>query len=176
MHKNSKLAIYGMLVAVVIFSLDLMIPTHGIASALYIILILISILATETMFTVWASLIATVLISFGIYYNGGFIMQFDELLNRVFAYIIILLTAILSIQRKDVEKELRELNLNLELKVLARTASSENRSIRLEKQIQVLQNLRNDDKLVAFKELDDVIHSLKELTNEEIIKAENING
>jgi hypothetical protein len=176
MHKNSKLAIYGMLVAAAIFSLDLMLPTHGVAAALYIVLILMSLLATETMFTVWASLIATTLISFGIYYNGGFSMNIDELLNRVFAYIIILLTAILSIQRKEVEKELRELNLNLELKVLARTAASENRSIRLEKQIQVLQNLRNDDKLVAFKELDDVIHNLKELTNEEAIEVEYTNG
>ncbi len=176
MHKNSKLAIYGMLVAAVIFLLDLIIPIHGIAAVLYVILVLMSLLATETMFTVWASLIATILISFGIYYNGGFTMQIDELLNRVFAYIIILLTAILSIQRKEVEKELRELNLNLELKVLARTAASENRSVRLEKQIQTLQNLRNNDKLIAFKELDDVIHNLKELTHEDSIDVEYING
>jgi peptidoglycan/LPS O-acetylase OafA/YrhL len=177
MHKNSQLAIYGMLVAAVIFSLDLMFPTHGIIAAFYIILILISLLSTETMLTVWASLIASVLISFGIYYNGGFSMQINELFNRIFAYVIILLTAILSIQRKEVEKELMDLNLNLELKVLARTAASENRSIRLEKQILVLQNLRNDDKLIAFKELDDVIHSLKELTHEETIEvSEYING
>jgi hypothetical protein len=176
MHKNSRLAIYGMLVAAIIFTLDLMVPTRGVAAALYIVLILMSLLATESIFTVWASFIAVVLISLGIYYNGGFAMQIDDLLNRFFAYIIILLTALLSVQKKDVEKELKELNLNLELKVLARTAASENRAIRLEKQIQVLQNLRGNEKLAAFKELDDVIHSLKELTNEETIDVEYING
>lgn len=162
MHTNTKLAIISLLLAGGIFTLDLTSPFNGVVSILYIILILISLLSTDAIFTVWTTIISTVLIAVGIW-NGGE----DQLLNRGFALIIVLLTAVLSVQRKEVERELRDLNLNLELKVLARTAASENKSLRLEKQIKILENIREQKKDEDFKELDKVIKDLRYLRFED---------
>jgi hypothetical protein len=158
MHMNTKLAIICLLLASGIFVLDIVSPLHGVVSVLYVILVLMSLISAEAIFTIWTTIISSVLIGIGIWHG-----EEADLINRVFALIIILLAAILSVQRKEVEKELRELNLNLELKVLARTAASENKSLRLEKQIKILEGLREVEKDQAFQMLDTVIKDLRDI-------------
>jgi hypothetical protein len=168
MHVNTKLGIVGLLTAGAIFGLDLLYPMGGAVSILYILLIFISLWTSDAIFTIWAGTITSVLIFIGIWYGGGIETPGSELMIRFFGLIIIWLTAVLSIQRKEVEKELRDLNLHLELKVLARTAAAENRSLRLERQIKILENIKRNQKQEAFVVLDNVIADLRELTVENI--------
>jgi hypothetical protein len=176
MHKNTKLAIAELLIAGGIFSLDVIL-SGGIIASLYVIMVLISLLSSDSMFIVWNTIVVAILIGLGLWYNGGISAGGDEILLRCFALIIISLTAVLSIQRKEIENKLKDLNLNLELQVLARTAASENNALRLEKQIKALESINREKKTEAFQTLDDVINNLRDLTDDELdIDVEFVDG
>ena len=66
MYKNTRLAIISLFIAGGIFVLDLVTSFRGIIPVLYIILILISLLSADAIFTIWITIISTVLIVVGI--------------------------------------------------------------------------------------------------------------
>jgi len=161
MHANTKLSLASFLVAGGIFAIDLHTPS-GLATILYVILIWLSLLSKDAIFPVWSALICTVLIFIGYAYVGEN-ASWGIIGNRIFALIIVWLSVALSVQSKEVERELRQLNETLELKVLARTISSENRAIMLEKQIKILEGIRQQKTEEAFKNIDEVIDNLRNI-------------
>lgn len=165
MHKSSwKLAIVMIMVALIVFGLEILFP-NGVFSAFYILVILISLWSDDDELLIGGLIGSFALILIGYFYT---LNNFELvcLVNKSLSFIMIGITAFLGIQRKEVEVKLKRLNETLELRVLARIASSEHKAKRLEKQIEILQEFRKEKTDTAFQALDDIINNLKTLAVE----------
>lgn len=176
MEKRSiKLLIIMALVALLVFGLEILFP-NGVFSAFYILTVLISLWSDDDELLIIAVCTSFILILTGyVYYWHSF--EITALINKSLSFVMIGITAILGSQRKEVEQKLKRLNETLEFRVLARIASSEQKSKRLEKQIEILQKFREEKTDTAFQALDDIISNLKVLAeNTDNFSMEDINS
>lgn len=90
-----------------------------------------------------------------------------ELLFRYSSLILLSLISILLFIQKNKDEKLEKINSSLELRILARTVSSENRVRLLEEQIDILQNLKNKKINDSIYNLDNVILQLKKISEME---------
>lgn len=181
MHYNWKYIIYLFVVFVLClgaFSLDLTIANPLLLS-MYLPLSAAALAGkNETMPVVFAAIISG-LILLGLHFSGP-LDKFDITI-RIFTLITIWVGTIMSVSKKIAERDLKELNDILELKVLARTAASEAKSQRLEQQIQILKGISQETTQHSFDRLNSVIENLKQLAamddeELEIIVDEDLNG
>lgn len=165
MEKSSlKLAILMVIVALIVFGLEIIFP-NGVFSAFYVLVVLISLWAEDDELLIGGVTGCFILILIGyIYTLNGF--EVTSLINKSLSFVMVGITAFLGVQRKEIEQKLKRLNETLELRVLARIASSEQKSKRLEKQIDILQEFRKEKTDTAFQALDDIINNLKNLAVE----------
>ena len=152
------------IVALIVFALEILFP-NGVFSAFYVLVVLISLWAEDDELLIGGLAGSFILILIGYFYT---LNSFDvtALINKSLSFIMVGITAFLGIQRKEVEQRLKQLNGTLELRVLARIASSENKSKRLEEQIEILKEFRKEKTDTAFQALDDIINNLKTLAVE----------
>ncbi len=144
-----------------LFCADLLLNFSAL-SILYICFIFFSLFTNEDKFVFGTVVISSILVMIAWIYNGGGSTSDD--LVRLLSMVVIWATGLLSIQRQGVENRLKMLNETLELRVLARTATAEERSKRLEKQIKLLQNIRYADTKNSLHQLDEIISNLKEIS------------
>lgn len=161
-HKNTKLSIASLILAAIFFTINMYFPFNGVSAYLYLLLIFFSFLAEDSLFTI-STLVCVSLIIFIKLINADGI----ELMNRAFALISVWVVSIISVQRIEAENELKKLNLGIELQVLSRISSSENKAKILEDQIIMLKNIDIERNKEAFLTLDNVINNLKDLTFDE---------
>jgi hypothetical protein len=158
-----KLATIMIIVALLVFSLEIIFPT-GVFSAFYILVVLISLWGEDELL-IGGVIGSFILILIGYFYTlNNF--EITSLINKSLSFVMVGITAFLGMQRKEVEVKLKRLNETLELRVLARIASSEHKAKRLEKQIEILQEFRKEKTDTAFQALDDIISNLKTLAVE----------
>ncbi len=165
MQKASiKLVILMIIVALIVFGLEIIFP-NGVFSAFYILVVLISLWGEDDELLIGGVIGTFILILIGYFYTlNNF--EITALINKSLSFVMVGITAFLGIQRKEVEVKLKRLNETLELRVLARIASSEHKSKRLEEQIKILTEFRKEKTDTAFQALDDIINNLKTLAVE----------
>lgn len=118
----------------------------------------------------WLILGITVLsmtLTFLTYFINYDSIHLSALISRVLSTIMIGIVSYLIIKRRDVETKLKRTNETLELRVLARIASSESKSKRLEQQVKILQEIRQVNTDTSFQGLDDVISTLRDLATDD---------
>jgi len=156
-----KAVFFGTILLVALFCLDLMINISALA-ILYICFILFALWTDNEKFIFGTLVISTILIMIAWIFHGGG-TGYDNV-ARLLAGVVIWVTGLLSIQRKQVENRLKMLNETLELRVMARTAASEEKSRRLELQIKALQGIRHAGTKNSLSQLDEIIHNLQEIS------------
>lgn len=106
-------------------------------------------------------------IDLGYFYT---VINYEGVFRVASCFVLLFLGGVL-VKHKNKEFELEKLNESLELRILAKTAASENRAKILEMQISVLQKIRQNQENESMKRLDIVINQLKELNNLEFSDA-----
>lgn len=137
----------------------------GAFSSFYVCVILISLWSDDDRLLV-GGIACSIILLLGAYIYSLDIFSWSILINKLVAFVMIGITSGISARSREKSENLRRLNETLELRVLARIASSEAKSKRLEQQIEVLQFIRRQNTDNAFSELDQVINNLKNLAME----------
>lgn len=153
------------LLTIAIFVADLYF-SGGAVSIFYICVILLSHWIDDD----WVTLGTTFLVMVLAFINYFLIPDQASptlLINKILAAVSIGVVSLLITKRKDVETRLKKSNETLELRVLARTAAAEAKSKRLEQQIKILQQIREAKTDTSFSELENVINTLKELSEKD---------
>jgi hypothetical protein len=135
---------------------------NGAISGFYICVILMSYWIEDD----WI-IIGTTVLSIGFTFLPYFVSHNDLsflLISRILTMSMIAVVSFLIAKGKETEKQLRRSKETLELRVLARTASSEAKSRRLEQQIKILQTIRQGSTDASFVALDEVISNLRDLS------------
>lgn len=165
MDKRSiKLILMMLVISLGVFALEIIFP-NGVFSAFYVLVVLLSLWSDDDKLLTGALIGSFILILLGYLYSFDS-FALPGLINKFLSFIMIGITGALGAQRKETESKLKRLNETLEFRVLARIASSENKSKRLEKQIEILQEFRKQKTDTAFQALDDIINNLKTLAVE----------
>lgn len=165
MNNNSiKILITMIIFASAIFCAD-MIFAGGAFSSFYVLVVLLSLWSEDDVLLVGGCVISIVLI-FSAYVYSLSSFEWPALINKLVSFVMIGVTAGLSMRMKEKSQNLKRLNETLELRVLARIASSEAKSKRLEKEIEILQTIRKNDTNNQFSALDEVITNLRTLAVE----------
>ena len=148
-----------------VFAIDLHYPLYDI-SQLYIVIIFLSLWSKndKMLFLSHGLTIVFTIISYYLSFDD---FELEHTLPRISTLILTFVFTTLILKRKEDEKEMIRANKTLELRVLARTAASESRSRELEKQIKILQIIREKETNKALNELDSVIENLKELSKDD---------
>ena len=145
---------------------------NGAFSSFYICVVLLSLWSDDDRLLIGATVGSIVLLfaAYGYYLiNYDFTSPLSEIhgfSNKLISLVMIAITAGLSARTKEKSQTLKRLNETLELRVLARIAASEAKAHRLEKQIEILQSIRENNTDNAFCALDEVINNLKTLAVE----------
>lgn len=174
MKFDIRILLIGMVISGLIFVLDTIFGL-GIISLFYVLFLLSAFVWGKNKRYIISSLLSSIIlvltgwmlqtreteyilnigiINAGIEYEGLF---------RVFSIVILVVLGIVLIKQRVKEEELNEFSETLELRILARTASAENRARRLECQIQELQKLRSDNVSNSLKKLDCIISELRNI-------------
>ncbi len=104
-HPNVLVYIICISLFILIFVIDLFIPLGVAAGVPYVAVVLVSLWAPKRNFTIWVAFASSFLTIIGLFYSpmGG--EMWKVLLNRALALFAIWSTAILTHQRKTIEKE-----------------------------------------------------------------------
>ncbi len=162
MPSKFKYILAMILLTISIFIADLYF-SGGAISGFYICIVLLSHWIDDD----WVTLGTTILVMILTFVNFFIISEQLSpmlLINKILASVIIGVVSLLITKRKDTETKLKRSNETLELRVLARTAAAESKSRKLEQQIKILQQIRENKTDVSFSILEDVISTLKELS------------
>lgn len=177
------LLILGIIICSGIFAADILFQLGAIALFYIIFLVSVFMLSKKNVYLISSFISSIVLTGIGwvfqtrsseVYLDIGGVIQATlnyEGLFRVVTMLVILFIGIILLKQRAKDEELTHLNETLELRILARTAVSENKAKRLEEQIKALQNIRNKKTDEAIVRLDNVIAELKDLN-----RMENPNG
>lgn len=152
----------------------------GAINLFYIMLIMIVYTISKNKVHIFgATATAVILNGFSWFYNnrvtnvlidvGGVIhcqLNYEDLFRAVTS-IILVFCGFIFLNQKSKDDELLKINETLELRVLARTAKSENKVKILEKQIVILQNIKTEKTQESILKLDNVIAELKQLSKME---------
>jgi len=157
----TKAVIFGSFLLALLFCADLLF-NFGAVSILYICCIFVALWTDEERFILGTIVISTILVMTAWVYHGG--GTSTENMIRLLSGVVIWMTGLLSIQRKQVENRLKMLNETLEMRVLARTAAAEEKSRRLEHQIKALQGIKHAGTKNSLSQLDEIISNLKEIS------------
>lgn len=149
-----------------IFCADI-IFTGGAFSSFYVCVVLLSMWSDDDRLLIGGT-IGSIILVFAAYIYSFSLNTFEwyGLVNKIVSFVMVGITAGLAARSKEKSQNLRRLNETLELRVLARIASSEAKAHRLEKQIEILQSIRKNDTDNAFSALDEVITNLRTLAVE----------
>lgn len=162
MQSKLKYVISMLLLTIAIFIADLYF-SGGAVAGFYICVILLSHWIDDD----WVTIGTTFLVMILTFLNYFIITKEISpmlLINKILAAVMIGVVSLLITKRKDTENKLKRSNETLELRVLARTAAAEAKSRRLEQQVKILQEIRETKTNDAFSALDNVINTLKELS------------
>ncbi len=165
MNSKLKYIISMILLTLAIFVADLYF-SGGVMSCFYICVVLLSHWIDDD----WVTLGTTILVMVLTFMNYFIISEVASptlLINKILAAVSIGIVSLLIAKRKDTETKLKRSNETLELRVLARTAAAEAKSRRLEQQIKILQEIREIKTDASFSALEDVINTLKELSEKD---------
>jgi hypothetical protein len=129
---SPRLIVMSVLLAGGIFILDLSLPLGVAAGVPYVALVLISLWSPQPRYTIIAATAGTALTIFGYFLSpmGGVLWM--VFVNRFLALFAIWAAAILGLQRKKIEGELRALNGTLERRVAERTVELSKTNKKLE--------------------------------------------
>lgn len=175
-----SIPIIGLILASSVFAADLAFGLGAISVLYFIFLFFVFWFSKDIYYILSATISSIILIFTGWSLSERFSetlidigiikAQLDyEGLFRVFALTIIILIGGMLAFQKQKEKELKELNETLGLRILSRTVSSENKVKKLEQQILILQKIRKQDIEYSLANLDAVIQELKELNDSETL-------
>jgi len=183
-------------VAIIILLIDLSIPLGVAAGVPYVLVILLSLSATEQRTTLFLAILCTVLIITGYFASpeGGIMWQ--VLLNRMLAVFVVWTTAILSIHQLKKERQLKEeqvksIKMAQDIQIQLEKMSILKATMRTV--LDIVGNFLNNMQLVRLKieskqqlsesEIDELEHSihdtaekLRELANVESIKEKEMAG
>jgi len=153
-----------LLFASAIFCADI-IFTSGAFSSFYVCVVLLSLWSDDDRLLIGGT-VGSIILVFAAYGYSLTDFEWPTLINKLISFVMIAITAGLSARSKEKSEKLKRLNETLELRVLARIAASEAKAHRLEKQIEILQAIREHNTDNAFSALDEVITNLKTLAVE----------
>ena len=177
MNNTIKILITMLLFASAIFCADI-IFTGGAFSSFYVCVVLLSLWSDDDRLLIGGTIGSIVLIfaAYGYFlfntYDSSSALSATAtfglagFINKLVSAVMISITAGLAARSKEKSQTLKRLNETLELRVLARIASSEAKAHRLEGQIKILQEIRQSNTDSAFSALDEVITNLKVLAVE----------
>ena len=171
MNNSIKILIAMIAFASAIFCADI-IFINGAFSSFYICVVLLSLWSDDDRLLIGGTIGSIILVfaAYGYYlFNYDYSSPVSEIhgfTNKLISLVMIAITAGLSARTKEKSQNLKRLNETLELRVLARIAASEAKAHRLEKQIEILQIIRENNTDNAISALDEVINNLKALTIE----------
>src|ERR1700748_2276528 len=135
-----KTLIIMLIFAAAIFCADILV-TGGAFSSFYVCIVLMALWSDDDRLLIGGT-IGSIILVFAAYAYSLNDFEWPTLTNKLVSFVMIGVTAILSIRTREKSQKLHRLNETLELRVLARIAASEAKSKRLEQQIEVLQQIR----------------------------------
>ena len=147
----------------------------GLLTLLYIIPVLFATIASNEKHILWTTVISLIAIIAGVLFPAGDnsvvavfnqIVNYDSLLT-ILSFVMVGTLSLISVRQKQKEIELNQLNEDLEMRVLVRTAASEYRAQKLEQQIAALQLIKQANVNLNIAKLDEVISELRGLTDKE---------
>jgi PAS domain S-box-containing protein len=152
-HLTAALAL-----AAVVFGIDLFVPLGFAGGVPYLFPLLVSLRSPYTHHTLIIAVAGTALTAIGFLLSPSGGVLWIVVLNRLLALLVIWVTAILSLSRKRAETGLRELNIELEQRIVSRT----NRFVALAERSQ---------KTIEFPNLDDALESITD-TATNLVRAD----
>lgn len=179
MQFDLRLLLLGMALSSFIFAADIIVSI-GAISILYVILLLVTFwFAKKKLYILSSVITSNALILIGWLFQSRVTESLIDIgivkaeldyegLFRVFSIFILIIVGGVLTQQRSKEEELQELNENLNLRILSKTAASEGRAKRLEQQIKILQQIRKEEIESGLSGLDAVIAELKQLNELEL--------
>jgi hypothetical protein len=179
--KTFQIILYLFLAAIIWLNVEY---HMGILSLLYIIPVLFATIMESEKHILWSTVLSLLAIIVGICipgYDNRFstlfrqIVDYDSLFN-ILSFVMVGTVSLISVKQKQKEIELNQLNEDLEMRVLVRTAASEYRAQKLEQQIVALQLIKQAHVDINIAKLDEVISELKDISKNEkdINKSEKV--
>ena len=165
MNKHSiKILLTMLIFSAAVFCADIFFA-NGIFSSFYVCVVLVSLWSEDDRLLI-GGIVGTIVLTFVSYVYSLDHFSLQILINKILSFVMIAITAGISARSREKSVKLRRMNETLELRVLARIAASEAKARGLEKQIEILQQIRTSDTQDAFYALDEVINNLKTLVIE----------
>ncbi len=101
---NAKIYFVSALLAIIIFIIDLELPLGVAGGVPYVMVLLFTLWSSKKSITIHFAIICSVLTIIGFYFSPSGGEEWKVLTNRILALFAIWITAILTLQRKEIEK------------------------------------------------------------------------